>query len=141
MSPRAYWKGYLKLSLVSCPIALYPASSEREKISFFLCLLANNVERVFVAAQSKKSGVSHFALARPFGEFYFAHELRDEPSCRVLVLYFFIERLLVGAQWLHRSIERFERRVVKAGANMPRINPTLLRFVAYGQHQGAKILP
>ena len=27
MAPRAYWKGYLKLSLVSCPIALYPATS------------------------------------------------------------------------------------------------------------------
>ena len=34
MAPRPYWKGYLKLSLVSCPIALYPATSEREKISF-----------------------------------------------------------------------------------------------------------
>ena len=34
MAPPAYWKGYLKLSLVSCPIALFPASSEREKISF-----------------------------------------------------------------------------------------------------------
>ena len=34
MAPRAYWKGYLKLSLVSCPIALYPATSEREKVSF-----------------------------------------------------------------------------------------------------------
>jgi DNA end-binding protein Ku len=34
VAPRAYWKGYLKLSLVSCPVALYPASSEREKISF-----------------------------------------------------------------------------------------------------------
>src|SRR5580693_8342661 len=34
MAPRAYWKGYLKLSLVSCPIALFPASSERDKISF-----------------------------------------------------------------------------------------------------------
>src|ERR1700692_2781434 len=34
MAPRAYWKGYLKLSLVSCPIAIYPATSEREKISF-----------------------------------------------------------------------------------------------------------
>jgi DNA end-binding protein Ku len=33
-APRAYWKGYLKLSLVSCPVALFPASSEREKISF-----------------------------------------------------------------------------------------------------------
>ncbi|HKF11073.1 MAG TPA: Ku protein [Xanthobacteraceae bacterium] len=34
MAPRAYWKGYLKLSLVSCPVALFPASSERDKISF-----------------------------------------------------------------------------------------------------------
>jgi DNA end-binding protein Ku len=34
MAPRAYWKGYLKLSLVSCPIALFPATSEREKIGF-----------------------------------------------------------------------------------------------------------
>src|ERR1700727_2897756 len=34
MAPRAYWKGYLKLSSVSCPIALFPATSEREKISF-----------------------------------------------------------------------------------------------------------
>ncbi len=34
MAPRAYWKGYLKLSLVSCPIQLFPAISEREKIRF-----------------------------------------------------------------------------------------------------------
>src|SRR5436190_1672264 len=34
MAPRAYWKGYLKLSLVSCPIALYPASSSSERVSF-----------------------------------------------------------------------------------------------------------
>jgi DNA end-binding protein Ku len=34
VAPRAYWKGYLKLSLVSCPIAIFPATSEREKISF-----------------------------------------------------------------------------------------------------------
>jgi len=34
MAPRAYWKGFLRLSLVSCPIQLFPATSEREKISF-----------------------------------------------------------------------------------------------------------
>src|SRR6266700_5493006 len=34
MAPRAYWTGYLKLSLVSCPIALYPASSSSERVSF-----------------------------------------------------------------------------------------------------------
>lgn len=34
MAPRAHWKGTLKLSLVSCPIALYPAISAAERISF-----------------------------------------------------------------------------------------------------------
>ena len=34
MAPRAYWKGYLRLSLVSCPIQLFPATTEREKITF-----------------------------------------------------------------------------------------------------------
>ncbi len=31
---RAYWKGYLRLSLVTCPIELYPATSESEKTHF-----------------------------------------------------------------------------------------------------------
>jgi DNA end-binding protein Ku len=34
MAPRAYWKGFMRLSLVSCPIQLFPATSEREKITF-----------------------------------------------------------------------------------------------------------
>jgi DNA end-binding protein Ku len=34
VAPRAYWKGYLRLSLVSCPIQLFPATSERDKVSF-----------------------------------------------------------------------------------------------------------
>jgi DNA end-binding protein Ku len=34
VAPRANWKGYLRLSLVPCPIALYPASSLSEKVSF-----------------------------------------------------------------------------------------------------------
>ena len=34
MAPRPYWKGYLKLSLVSCAVALYPAASRSERISF-----------------------------------------------------------------------------------------------------------
>jgi DNA end-binding protein Ku len=32
--PRPYWKGYLKLSLVSCPIALYTATSSGERVAF-----------------------------------------------------------------------------------------------------------
>jgi DNA end-binding protein Ku len=32
--PRSSWKGYLKLSLVSCPVALYTATSSAERVSF-----------------------------------------------------------------------------------------------------------
>src|SRR4051794_4280876 len=35
-SPRAYWKGSLKLSLVTCPVALYPASTSVEKTKFHM---------------------------------------------------------------------------------------------------------
>ena len=31
---RPYWKGYLKLALVSCPIALHAACSTAERIAF-----------------------------------------------------------------------------------------------------------
>ena len=34
MAPRAYWKGHLKLSLVSCPIAVNPATTSSERVSF-----------------------------------------------------------------------------------------------------------
>lgn len=34
MAPPAFWKGYLKLSLVNCPVAMTPAVSESEKIRF-----------------------------------------------------------------------------------------------------------
>src|SRR5262245_43371280 len=34
MALRPLWKGYLKLSLVSCPIALYPAISAAERVAF-----------------------------------------------------------------------------------------------------------
>jgi DNA end-binding protein Ku len=34
MAPRASWKGYLRLSLVSCPVKLFPATSTKDRISF-----------------------------------------------------------------------------------------------------------
>jgi DNA end-binding protein Ku len=34
MAPRASWKGYLKLSLVSCPVRLYPATSTQDRVRF-----------------------------------------------------------------------------------------------------------
>lgn len=34
MAPRANWKGYLKLALVSCPVALFPATTTRDRVRF-----------------------------------------------------------------------------------------------------------
>ena len=34
MAPRAYWNGSMKLSLVTCPVALYPASTQAERTHF-----------------------------------------------------------------------------------------------------------
>jgi DNA end-binding protein Ku len=34
MAPRSFWKGYLKLSLVTCPVTMMPATSEHEKVRF-----------------------------------------------------------------------------------------------------------
>lgn len=34
MAPRPFWKGYLKLSLVTCPVAMMPATTDSERIRF-----------------------------------------------------------------------------------------------------------
>jgi DNA end-binding protein Ku len=34
MAPRPFWKGYLKLSLVTCPVAMMPATTDSEKVRF-----------------------------------------------------------------------------------------------------------
>ena len=50
MAPRANWKGYLKLSLVSCAVALYPASSTSQRVSFNTInrKTGNKVKRIYV---------------------------------------------------------------------------------------------
>ena len=54
MAPRANWKGYLKLSLVSCAVNLYPASSTSSRVSFNTInrKTGNKVKRQFVDAES-----------------------------------------------------------------------------------------
>lgn len=56
MAQRSFWKGYLKLSLVTCPVAMTPAITDNEKVSFHI-LNANTGNRVvstFVDAVSGK---------------------------------------------------------------------------------------
>src|SRR5262245_4234578 len=50
MAPRPSWKGYLKLSLVACAVALYPASttSERGRLRPLNAATGNRVRRQFV---------------------------------------------------------------------------------------------
>ena len=54
MAVRANWKGYLKLSLVSCAVALYPAASSSARVRFNTLNRAtgNRVKRQFVDAQT-----------------------------------------------------------------------------------------
>ncbi len=46
MAPRAYWKGYLRLSLVTCPIELFPASSQAEKTFLRTCPPLGRADRL-----------------------------------------------------------------------------------------------
>jgi DNA end-binding protein Ku len=54
MAPRPNWKGYLKLSLVSCAIALYPATSSSARVTFNTLngKTGNRVKRQFVDAET-----------------------------------------------------------------------------------------
>lgn len=53
---RPSWKGYLKLSLVTCAVALYPAETAAEKVTFVTlnCDSGERVRRLFVDAESGK---------------------------------------------------------------------------------------
>jgi DNA end-binding protein Ku len=54
MAPRANWKGYLKLSLVSCAVNVYPASSSSARVSFNTInrQTGNKVKRQYVDAET-----------------------------------------------------------------------------------------
>jgi DNA end-binding protein Ku len=56
MAPRSFWKGYLKLSLVTCPVAMAPATSEAERVRFHTLNRAtgNRVESRYVDAETGK---------------------------------------------------------------------------------------
>lgn len=56
MAPRATWNGYLKLSLVSCSVSLFPAttSAERTRFNIINRKTGNRVKRVFIDADTEK---------------------------------------------------------------------------------------
>ena len=56
MAPRTYWKGYLKMSLVTCPVQMMPATSDNEKVRFHTlnARTGNRVVSQFVDAETGK---------------------------------------------------------------------------------------
>ena len=56
MSPRTFWKGYLKLSLVTCPVAMMPAATENEKLRFHTINRETDhrVESRYIDAETEK---------------------------------------------------------------------------------------
>jgi DNA end-binding protein Ku len=56
MAPRPSWQGYLRLSLVTCPVAMLPATSEAEKVRFHTLNRAtgNRVHACYVDAETGK---------------------------------------------------------------------------------------
>ena len=56
MAPRPHWKGYLKLSLVTCPVSMSPATSESEKVRFHTLnrQTGNRVVSQYVDAVTRK---------------------------------------------------------------------------------------
>jgi Ku protein len=54
MAPRAYWKGSLRLSLVTCPVALYPASTAVGKTRFHMINIetGNRLKQQMVDAET-----------------------------------------------------------------------------------------
>lgn len=56
MAERASWSGYLKLSLVSCAISLFPATTAAERIRFHIVnrKTGNRVKRMFVDSETGK---------------------------------------------------------------------------------------
>lgn len=57
MAPRSFWKGYLKLSLVTCAVAMTPATSESEKVRFHAInrKTGNRIRNRYVDAETGKA--------------------------------------------------------------------------------------
>ena len=56
MAARPFWKGYMKLSLVTCPVAMMSATSEEEKVRFHVLnrRTGNRIQSHYVDAETGK---------------------------------------------------------------------------------------
>jgi non-homologous end joining protein Ku len=64
MAPRANWKGFLRLSLVTCPVALYPATSDSEKISKLPFRIEGKISKRAVREVATRQGLEARRLSQ-----------------------------------------------------------------------------
>jgi DNA end-binding protein Ku len=105
MAPRSFWKGYLKLSLVTCSVAMTPATSESEKVRFHTLnrKTGNRITTQYVdAATSKPVEEEDEVKGYQRGEDDFVMLEEDEieavalESTRTIDIEMFVERESIG---------------------------------------------
>lgn len=110
MAPRSFWKGYLKLSLVTCPVTLEPARTARETMRFHTLnrKTGNRVESVYVDAKSGKP-VADKDQVKGYGLSKDRYVLLEEEldavaleSTRTIDIERFVDRDQVDWTWLDR---------------------------------------
>jgi len=97
VAPRAYWKGYLRLSLVTCPIAIFPATSEREKVSFNQINkeTGHRIRQIVVPAIHRGGGDEHSHQQQETAYPRVLRQRADHGNCFcVLLLHYFCRPLL-----------------------------------------------
>ena len=89
MAPRTYWKGTLKLSLVACPVVLYPASTSVEKTRFHMINreTGNRLKQQMIDRGMSAEAPGHRVVGR---------SARDESGFGLLELLMAIVMLNVG---------------------------------------------
>ncbi|HMM63361.1 MAG TPA: Ku protein [Mesorhizobium sp.] len=111
MAPRSFWKGYLKLSLVTCQVAMVPATSDRDKLRFHTLNRAtgNRVESRYVdAVTGKPVREEDEVKGYPLGEDRFVLLEDDEleavalESTRTIDIEMFVPRDSIGWIWLDK---------------------------------------
>lgn len=157
MAPRPFWKGYLKLSLVSCPVAMTPAVSQQDKIRFHTLNRAtgHRVESRYVdAVTGKPVDEDDEVKGYPRGDDKYVM-LEDEEleavaleSTHTLDIESFVPRESVGWVWLERP--HFltpdepvgeEAYCVIRDAMKATDSVGLSRLVLYGREKGVMLEP
>lgn len=111
MAPRTFWKGYLKLSLVTCPVTMMPATTQAEKVRFRTInrKTGNPVESRYVdAATGKPLGDDDQIKGYETGEDEYVLLEEDEidavalESTRTIDIETFVPADSIGWIWLDR---------------------------------------